>query len=138
MLLDRILADYRVDPDRVYLTGLSMGGFGTWDWACQHADRFAAIAPMCGGGNAGLAHRLKNLPVWVFHGEADPVVPIVKSQEMVDALKKAGADVRFTHYPGVGHDCWTQSYNNPDLYTWFLSHHRGEVRPTATTQPAEK
>ena len=137
LLLDRILAGYRVDADRVYLTGLSMGGFGTWDWACQNADRFAAIAPMSGGGNTSLVRRIKNLPIWVFHGEADPVVPVAKSEEMVAALQKEGADVRFTHYPGVGHDCWTQSYNNPELYTWFLSHRRGEVR-RAETQPAGK
>ncbi len=136
-LLDKILASYRVDPDRVYLTGLSMGGFGTWDWASQNANRFAAIAPMCGGGNTSLARRLKNLPIWVFHGEADPVVPIARSQEMVAALQKVGADVKFTHYPGVGHNCWTQSYDNPELYTWFLSHHRGEVRVPQTQQAAQ-
>jgi predicted peptidase len=134
-LLDQILADYHVDPDRVYLTGLSMGGFETWDWAVQNADRFAAIAPMCGGSNVSMAHRLTKLPIWVFHGDADPVVPVARSDEMVAALKALGADVRYTRYPGVGHDCWTQSYNNPDLYTWFLSHHRGETR-TPTTQPA--
>jgi predicted peptidase len=141
LLLDRILAGYRVDADRVYLTGLSMGGFGTWDWACQNADRFAAIAPMCGGGNPSLVRRIKNLPIWVFHGDADPVVPIAKSEEMVAALQKEGADVKFTHYPGVGHDCWTQSYNNPELYTWFLSHRRGEVRmpqSQSATRPAQK
>ena len=88
LLLDSILANYRADPDRVYLTGLSMGGFGTWDWACQNADRFAAIAPMCGGGNTSLVRRIRNLPIWVFHGEADPVVPIAKSEEMVADCKK--------------------------------------------------
>jgi predicted peptidase len=141
LLLDQILAKYHVDPDRVYLTGLSMGGFATWDWACQNADRFAAIAPMCGGGNTSLVHRIKDLPIWVFHGDADPVVPVAKSEEMVAAIQKLGADVRFTHYPGVGHDCWTQSYDNPELYTWFLSHHRGEPRSAETqpsTQPAAK
>jgi predicted peptidase len=133
-LLDQILADYHVDPDRVYLTGLSMGGFETWDWAVQNADRFAAIAPMCGGSNVSMAHRLTNLPIWVFHGDADPVVPVARSDEMVAALKALGADVTYTRYPGVGHDCWTRSYDNPDLYTWFLSHHRGEAR-TPTTAP---
>jgi predicted peptidase len=134
-LLDHIMAGYSVDADRVYATGLSMGGFATWDWATQSPDRFAAIAPMSGGGNATNAHRIAKLPIWVFHGEADPVVPIAKSQEMVDALKKLGADVQFTHYPGVGHDCWSLAYGNPELYTWMLSHHRGET-PRPATQPA--
>lgn len=136
-LLDQTLATYHVDEDRVYLTGLSMGGFQTWDWAVKNPKRFAAIAPMCGGGNASLVHRIKDIPIWVFHGEADPAVPFARSVEMVAALEKVGADVRFTHYPGVGHDCWTQSYDNPELYTWFLSHHRGEVRAPQTQAAAK-
>lgn len=127
-LLDQIQADYRVDPDRVFLTGLSMGGFGTWDLAMNYPNRFAAIAPMCGSGNVGRVRFIKDLPIWVFHGDADPTVPVARSDEMVAALKKAGADVKYTRYPGVGHDCWTASYNNPELYTWFLSHHRGEKK----------
>lgn len=135
-LLEQILADYPIDPDRVYLTGLSMGGFGTWEWAEQFPNRFAAIAPMCGGGNTLLAGKLRHIPVWVFHGDADPTVPVARSDEMVEALRKVGADVKYTRYPGVGHDCWTQSYANPELYDWFLSHHRGEPQTTATTEPA--
>ncbi|MGE5608986.1 MAG: prolyl oligopeptidase family serine peptidase [Bacillota bacterium] len=125
-LLDEIMASYRVDADRVYLTGLSMGGFGTWDLAMRSPGRFAAIAPICGGGNPVMAFRIKDIPAWVFHGEADPVVPLQRSVEMVEALKKVKADVKFTTYPGVGHDSWTQTYENPELYTWFLSHRRGE------------
>jgi predicted peptidase len=134
-LLDEISAKYRVDADRVYLTGLSMGGFGAWALAAETPKRFAAIAPMCGGGTPSTADRLKNLPIWVFHGEEDPAVPIKRSEEMVDALKALGADVKFTRYPGVGHDCWTQSYANPELYAWFLSHKRGEK---AADAPAAK
>ncbi|HZK82535.1 MAG TPA: prolyl oligopeptidase family serine peptidase [Humisphaera sp.] len=125
-LLDDVQKRYHVDDDRVYVTGLSMGGFGTWELGSAYPDRFAAIAPMCGGGRPELARRMKNLPIWVFHGEADGAVPFARSVEMVEALKKAGNDVKFTSYPGVGHDCWTQSYANPELYTWFLSHKRGE------------
>ncbi|HZL36577.1 MAG TPA: prolyl oligopeptidase family serine peptidase [Tepidisphaeraceae bacterium] len=125
-LLDDVMARYHVDGDRVYLTGLSMGGFGTWDMASKFPKRFAAIAPMCGGGNAGMVRHIKNLPIWVFHGAADHVVPVQRSDEMVEALKKAGADVKYTRYPGVDHDCWTRSYANPELYSWFLSHKRGE------------
>lgn len=127
MLLDDVLAKYRIDQDRVYLTGLSMGGFGTWSWAERDADRFAAIAPMCGGGDPARARRLKSMPIWVFHGEQDPVVPIRSSEMMVEAVQKAGNnDVKFTRYPDAGHDCWTRSYDNAELYEWFLQHKRTE------------
>ncbi|MDB5330791.1 MAG: phospholipase/carboxylesterase [Phycisphaerales bacterium] len=130
-LLDDTAAHYRVDADRVYLTGLSMGGFGTWDLAANSPQRFAAIVPMCGGGNAAMVRRVKDLPIWVFHGDADPAVPVQRSDEMVKALKDAGADVTYTRYPGVGHDCWTRSYDNPELYKWLLSHKRGEKKAAA-------
>lgn len=125
-LLDEVLADYRVDRDRVYLTGLSMGGFGTWMLAADHPDYFAAIVPICGGGDAADARTLKNLPIWVFHGAKDEAVPLKRSEEMVKALKEAGADVKFTVYPEAAHDSWTETYNNPELYQWLLSHRRGE------------
>jgi len=134
-LLDEIQSQYKVDPDRVYLTGLSMGGFGTWDLATQYPQRFAAIAPICGGGNPVLARRIKDIPAWVFHGGADRVVPVARSEEMVDALKKAGADVKFTRYEGVDHDSWTRTYANEELYQWMLSHKRGEKK-TAAAAPA--
>jgi predicted peptidase len=123
-LLDDVQSKYAVDPDRVYMTGLSMGGFGTWALGCRHPERFAAIAPICGGGDWFLAERLKNVPVWVFHGGRDPVVPLRESTEMVDALKKAGGDVQLTVYPEAQHDSWTETYNNPKLYEWFLSHRK--------------
>lgn len=127
-LLDEIIAKYKVDQDRVYLTGLSMGGYGTWAWALDSPKRFAAIAPMCGGGMPRRARVLHDTPIWVFHGTKDPTVPIKESQDMVDALKNVGAtEVKFTIYPEAGHDCWTVSYDNPELYTWFLEHKRGQV-----------
>lgn len=133
-LLDSIMADYRIDPDRVYLTGLSMGGFGTWSWAIHNPERFAAIAPMCGGGDASRADRLKNVPIWVFHGEKDPTVKIQRDEEMVDAVKKAGnKDVKFTRYPDLGHDCWTVSYANPELYDWLLEHQRSGHAKSASS-----
>ena len=119
---------YSVDKDRVYLTGLSMGGFGTWALAAKEPQRFAAIVPMCGGGDPKTADRIKDLPIWVFHGEKDTSVPIARSQEMVDALKALHADVQFTRDPDAGHDCWTQSYANPKLYEWLLAHTRGPKR----------
>ena len=123
-LLDDVLGRYAVDEDRVYLTGLSMGGFGTWAWATAYPDRFAAIAPVCGGGEPEKASRLKDVPVWVFHGAKDTVVDPRRSEEMVEALRKVGANVRYTLYPEAGHDSWTKTYDNPELYDWFLSHRR--------------
>jgi len=119
-LLDDITQHYRVDPDRVYLTGLSMGGYGTWSLAAAHPERFAAIVPICGGGNPADAAKLASLPVWVFHGAKDPTVPLERSKEMVEAIKSAGGNPRFTIYPEAGHDSWTETYNNPELYQWLL------------------
>jgi len=124
-LVGEIVAKYRVDPDRIYLTGLSMGGFGTWKLAVQYPKQWAAIAPICGGGEPFLARRMKDVPVWTFHGGKDPLVPLKASEDMVNALKKAGAtDVNLTVYPEAGHDSWTEAYNNPELYDWFLQHRR--------------
>jgi len=132
-LLDDVIAKYAVDTKRVYLTGLSMGGYGTWDLGLWHPERFAAIVPICGGGqiiSVLLAGRdrgaaLRSLGVWAFHGGKDPVVPLEESQRMVDALKKAGVeDVHLTVYPEAGHDSWTETYKNPKLYDWLLKHER--------------
>ncbi|MFA5292280.1 MAG: prolyl oligopeptidase family serine peptidase [Phycisphaerae bacterium] len=121
-LIDHIKTEYNVDASRVYLTGLSMGGFGTWYMAERYPQEFAAIAPVCGGGDLFLAKRI-TIPVWAFHGAKDDVVPLQRSQEMVDAIKAAGNnDVKFTIYPEVGHGCWEETYANDELYKWFLSH----------------
>jgi predicted peptidase len=131
-LLDSVTRKYPVDTNRVYLTGLSMGGFGAWSLALEFPERFAAVAPLCGGGNpyypmsynASRKAAIKALPFWVFHGDKDNSVALEESQRMVNALKKLGGDVQFTVYPGVGHDCWTQTYSNPDFYSWLLAHRR--------------
>ncbi|MFN6570974.1 prolyl oligopeptidase family serine peptidase [Dendronalium sp. ChiSLP03b] len=123
-LLDEAIASYPIDRDRIYLTGLSMGGYGTWRWAAAEPERFAAIAPICGGDNPMKARNLQNLPVWAFHGAQDRVVPLRESEIMVSALKDCGGNVKFTVYPEAGHDSWTQTYNNPELYEWFLQHRR--------------
>ena len=134
-LLDHIIAKHAVDTNRVYLTGLSMGGFGTWSVGAKYPERFAAIAPICGGGetiNVLLAGRiktaaLKTLGVWAFHGAKDPVVPLNESERMVNVFKWAGAtDVKLTVYPEAQHDSWTEAYNSPELYDWFLQHSRGK------------
>lgn len=119
-LLDQAIATYQIALNRVYLTGMSMGGYGTWYLAAAQPQRFAAIAPVCGGGNPKAAPNLKALPVWAFHGARDPVVPLSESEEMVAALQACGGNVRFTVYPEASHDSWTQTYNNPELYDWFL------------------
>ena len=123
-LLDQTIAKYRVDESRVYLTGLSMGGFGTWALSMMYPEKFAAIAPICGGGMPWMAFRIKDIPVWAFHGAKDETVPIQKSEEMVAALKKIGGNIKFTVYPEAGHDSWTETYNNPELYKWFLEHQK--------------
>jgi predicted peptidase len=127
-LIERILAQYRVDRSRVYLTGMSMGGYGTFYLAMAHPTTFAALAPICGGGDPSKVGRIRHLPTWVFHGARDNVVPIEESEIMVSALRKAGADVQFTVYPHAGHDSWTATYNNPQLYEWFLRHENKDPR----------
>lgn len=131
-LLDGVIEDYNVDTKRIYLTGLSMGGFGTWSLGLAHPNRFAAIAPICGGGDVlailladpKKARALKSLPVWAFHGAKDEVVKSVESERMVEALKKVGNAAKLTIYPEANHDSWTVTYNNPALYDWFLEHER--------------
>jgi predicted peptidase len=119
-LLVQLEVKYRIDPSRIYLTGLSMGGFGTWSWACKYPNQFAAIAPVCGGGDIQFADNLKNTPVWAFHGEADPVVPVKRTIEMVEAVNAEGGSAKMTIYPEVGHDSWIKAYQNDELYTWML------------------
>jgi predicted peptidase len=121
-LLDELTEKYRVDESRIYVTGLSMGGFGTWSLATDAPHRFAAIAPICGGGDPLVACRLKNTPTWVFHGALDPVVPVDRSIQMVRALTACDGNVRFTVYPMAGHDSWTETYANPEFYEWLLKH----------------
>lgn len=123
-LLDDIAARYNVDTERIYLTGLSMGGYGSWALAAEYPERFAAVAPICGGGNRIMAFRLKDVPVWAFHGAKDPVVPLEQSEEMVNAIKAHGGDAKLTVYPNASHDSWTETYNNEKLYEWFLEHRK--------------
>jgi predicted peptidase len=122
-LVDHIEAVYRVDASRIYLTGLSMGGYGTWHFATLAPHRFAAIAPVCGGGVPYRMREIPHLPVWAFHGAKDTVVIPDESARLVEALKKFGNNsVKFTVYPEAAHDSWTETYENPELYRWLLSH----------------
>ena len=132
-LLDDVTRAYAVDKSRVYLTGLSMGGYGTWDLGLGYPEKFAAIVPICGGGEFislllsrhDKAQALQSLGVWAFHGGKDPVVPLEESQRMVNRLKKEGLkDVQLTIYPEAGHDSWVEAYKDPKLYDWLLAHER--------------
>lgn len=120
-LLDEIQSKYNVDKSRVYLTGLSMGGHATWSLAIQYPERFAAIIPVCARGYSQDVYVLKDVPVWVFHGAKDDIVPISDGKKMADALEKAGGKIKFTIYPEANHDAWTETYNNPEVYEWLLS-----------------
>lgn len=123
-MLEQLKKDLHIDNNRIYLTGLSMGGFGTWAWACAYPEQFAAIAPICGGGDIQFADELKSTPVWAFHGEADPVVSSKRTIEMVEAVNANGGKARMTIYPGVGHGSWVEAYKNEELYQWLLSNSR--------------
>jgi predicted peptidase len=101
-----------------------MGGYGTWHWAAATPNRFAAIAPICGGGDPGQAFRLKDLPIWAFHGAKDYIVPLSESVDMVEAVEGVGGNVKLTIYPDAAHDSWTETYHNPLLYDWFLTETR--------------
>ena len=142
-LLDQIQKDYKVDPDRVYLTGLSMGGYGTYHLALAHPTRFAAAVVVCGGllphetttavqqspltagaadPYAFTAHALRKLPIWIFHGDADPVIPVAESRRMAEELRREGADVHYTEFPGVGHNSWDRAYGDETLWKWLFTH----------------
>jgi len=125
-LVEGVVAQYAIDETRIYVTGLSMGGYGTWLLAGEHPERFAAIAPICGGGSRHSARSIAEakLPVWVFHGAEDPTVPIEESQRMVDMIQRFGSEAKFTIYPEAQHDSWTETYDDPELYDWLLSHQR--------------
>jgi len=123
-LLDHLQATLRVAPDRVVLTGLSMGGFGTWALASAEPKRFAALAPICGKGDPAKAGLIAHIPTWVFHGAKDPLVPVTFSEAMVEALKQAGGDPKFTVYPEAKHDSWTETYANPKFWEWLLAQRR--------------
>jgi len=140
-LLDEITVHYQVDSDRVYLTGLSMGGYGAWSLALAHPERFAAVIPICGGGSmidpalAALGYTperkeaLKKLPIWVFHGGKDTVIPPSESERMVEAVKHLGSDkVKLTIYPEANHNSWAQTYTNAEVYSWLLEHKRANSK----------
>jgi predicted peptidase len=126
-LVEDLAGRLKVDRKRIYVTGLSMGGYGSWDLMARYPRLFAAGVPICGGGDPRMADALKEIPIWVFHGDKDTAVPLSRSQQMVDAISGAGGEkVTLTIYPGVGHNSWSATYANEKVYDWLLSHRRGK------------
>jgi predicted peptidase len=119
-LIDELVAKYPIDKTRIYITGLSMGGFGTWDLICRYPGVFAAAVPICGGGDIKKAALLKNTPIWVFHGSIDNVVKVVLSRNMVNAIKASGGKPKYTEYKGIGHNSWEKAYQEKGLLEWLF------------------
>lgn len=124
-LLDKIEREHNVDKDRIYVTGLSMGGYGTFALAAKEPERFAAAVPICGGGTPKQAKALTKLPMWVFHGDADKVIPVDESKRMVKAINKHdGENAKLTIYKGVGHNSWDKAYGDKTMWKWMLAQKR--------------
>ena len=123
-LLDALQKEFSIDADRLYITGLSMGGYGTWDGIQRHPELFAAAVPICGGGDPKLAKKIAAIPIWAFHGDQDNAVKVERSRDMVAAIKEAGGSPKYTEYPGVGHNSWTATYKDPEMYKWLFAQRR--------------
>ena len=126
-MLDEVIRDYGGDARRVYVTGQSMGGVGTWGLIAAHPDRFAAAVPVCGIWNAADAEKMKSVPVWAFHGADDTTVPVAGSRDMITALKAAGAAPKYTEYAGVGHSSWPLAYATTEMWDWMFAQNRPGV-----------
>lgn len=131
-LLDVLCGRFCIDRSRIYLTGISMGGFGAWELALQLPERFAALAPFCGGGMAWRAWRLAHLPIWAFHGALDDVVPPYLTEHLVEAVRGSGNAAMLTLFPDAGHDCWTAPFAGDALYDWLLA----QAGPTPNSKGA--
>lgn len=125
-LIDALTKEFSIDADRLYVTGLSMGGFGTWDALCRRPNLFAAAAPICGGGDTGEAKKIAKIPVWAFHGDQDTAVKPQRSRDMIAALKAAGGSPKYTEYKDTGHDSWSATYKDPELYKWLFAQKRSK------------
>ncbi|MBM3964029.1 MAG: phospholipase [Planctomycetes bacterium] len=123
-LLDDMVENAGIDRNRIYITGLSMGGYGTWDAIARYPNFFAAAAPICGGGDPKTVNKFRSLPIWCFHGAKDPVVRVGRSREMVEALKAVGSPIQYTEYPDLQHDSWTKTYANSEFYDWLFAQRR--------------
>jgi predicted peptidase len=122
-ILDVLSRQYRIDQKRIYVAGQSDGGYAVWDLISNRPDRFAAAIVLCGGGDPARAGRLVNLPIWVFHGSADPMVPVSEARNMIQAIQKAGGKPRYTEYKGAGHEIWSRVFAEPELVDWVFAQH---------------
>lgn len=120
-IVESLEKNFSIDSNRLYITGLSMGGYGTWDALQRYPHRFAAAVPICGGGDVKLAKRIKHIPIWAFHGDKDNAVPPERSRSMIEALKEAGGEPKYTEYADVGHDSWTATYKDPAMHAWMFA-----------------
>jgi len=123
-ILDSLKTEFNIDADRVYVAGQSMGGYGVWNIIALRPDLFAAAIPLCGGGDPTQAPRMVKIPIWAFHGAADPTVSVRQSQRMIEAIKLAGGIPRYTEYEGVGHNVWVRAFQEPTLMDWVFAQHR--------------
>jgi predicted peptidase len=134
-LIERLLKQYSIDDRRIYLSGISMGGFAVWDLITRYPDMFAAAVPICGGGDETKAARCVHMPVWAFHSADDWGVKVIRSRNMIDAIRKAGGDPRYTEYRGLGHFSWNKAYSESELFPWMF----GQFRQTQfAAQPPRK
>jgi predicted peptidase len=120
-LIEAIAKEFSIDKKRIYITGLSMGGFGTWDLVARYPDLFAAAVPVCGGADEATAEKIKNLPIWAFHGGKDGVVKTVRSRNIIAALEKAGGKPKYVEYPNIGHDAWNPAYKDAEMFKWLFA-----------------
>jgi predicted peptidase len=125
-VIEQLKKEFSIDEDRVYVMGLSMGGYGTWDAIARYPDMFAAAVPMCGGGDETTAPKIARLPIWNFHGQKDPLIKVSRSRSMIEAVRKAGGNPKHTEYPEAGHDCWTPASKEPELLPWLFSQKRSK------------
>jgi predicted peptidase len=125
-LLESLEKEFSIDSSRLYITGLSMGGYGTWDAIQRYPNRFAAAIPICGGGDLKQTKQIATLPIWAFHGAKDNVVSISRSRDMIETLKKAGGSPKYTEYPKAGHNSWAATYRDPKVHEWLFQ----QVRKT--------
>lgn len=123
-LVAHVADAHHVDKNRMVVTGLSMGGYGSWGLVARYPNLFAAAVPICGGGDPASAEKIKDIPIWAFHGDKDDVVPLEQTTLMIDAIMKAGGTPRITVYPGVGYNSWSATYDNPEVYQWLLAQRR--------------
>ena len=120
-LIDSLVKNLNIDKNRIYITGLSMGGFGVWDAISRWPDKFAAAVPVCGGGDTAKAAMIKDIPIWTFHGDKDNLVMTSRSRDMIAAIKKAGGNPKYTEYTATGHNAWDKAYSEKDMYLWLFS-----------------